>query len=66
MIKRWSVINSFGFIQFWIHLKQETSDLSNLESKWDSVEPKRTPDLDQMDIEQYQVCITSSAQYLNL
>lgn len=43
------------FILFLPHDKQESSDLSNLESKWDSVESKRTPDLDQMDIEQYQV-----------
>lgn len=53
----WSITDGFCFNIFLIQLKQETSDLSNLESKWDIVEPKRTPDLDQMDIEQYQVCI---------
>lgn len=30
-------------------------DINNLESKWENVESKKTPDLDQMDIEQYQV-----------
>lgn len=34
---------------------QDLPDITTLESKWDNLEPKKTPDIDQMDIEQYQV-----------
>ena len=34
---------------------QDLSDLNTIESKWENLEAKKTPELDHMDLEQYQV-----------
>lgn len=34
---------------------KDSADLNTIESKWANVDAKRTPDFDQMNIEQYQV-----------
>lgn len=47
----------FNHFMIFLRKQQDAHDLKQIESKWDQIDELNSPDIDQIDIEQYQVIL---------